>query len=59
MREIQWSERDLEEGKPPYRFVAVVASSDNTASEFVSPLKHTVYTLTLKTIHPVHIDSTG
>ena len=37
-----------------YRTVAVVASSGNTASEFVSPLKHTVYALTLKEIHSVH-----
>jgi len=38
-----------------YRLAAVVASSGNTASEFVSPLKHTVYALTLKTIHSVHV----
>ena len=32
-----------------------MASSGSTANEFVSPLKHTVYALTLKTIHSLRI----
>jgi hypothetical protein len=50
---VEW--KNFEEWKLLYRLAAVVASSGNTASEFVSPLKHTVCALTLKTIHSVHV----